>query len=412
MSSTSPDAMLVLEDGTTLRGKGFGAYGESFGEMVFNTGMTGYQETLTDPSYCGQIVAMTAPHIGNTGVNDEDPESHRVWVGGYVVREPSRIASSWRAKRSLEAELKAQGITGIAVPGTRALTMRLREHGAMRAAVSTVEDSQERLLERVLASPGMAGADLARIVTTPHPYTVSPPDGVTTRYRVAAVDLGIKAATPRNMADRGMEVRVLPATSTAADILATDPDGVFFSNGPGDPAAAGYAVAAMRGVLDAGVPLFGICFGSQILARAVGLDTYKLRYGHRGVNQPVMDLATGRVYITSHNHGFAAALPPEAEEAFDRTSSLVVPSSDVPRGVPGGERAWVHVPPGARKPFGTPFGAAAVTHVNLNDGVVEGIRLLDKPAFAVQYHPEAAPGPHDAVDLFDQFAALMDGGRK
>jgi carbamoyl-phosphate synthase small subunit len=398
MSNTTPDAMLVLEDGTTIRGKGFGAYGESFGEMVFNTGMTGYQETLTDPSYCGQIVAMTAPHIGNTGVNDEDPESHRVWVSGYVVREPSRIASSWRAQRSLEAELKAQGITGISVPGTRALTMRLREHGAMRAAVSTVEDNPQRLLERVLASPGMTGADLARIVTTPHPYTVSPPSGTKTRYRVAAVDLGIKNNTPRNMAQRGMEVKVMPATSTAKDILATDPDGVFFSNGPGDPAAAGYAVAAMRGVLEANIPVFGICFGSQILSRAVGLDTYKLRYGHRGVNQPVMDLATGRVYITSHNHGFAAALPPEADTS--RTGD-----------------DWVHVPPGAREPFGTPYGAAAVTHVNLNDGVVEGIRLLDKPAFAVQYHPEAAPGPHDAVDLFDQFAVLMstglmDGGKK
>ncbi|MGH3279577.1 MAG: glutamine-hydrolyzing carbamoyl-phosphate synthase small subunit [Trebonia sp.] len=381
MSSRDPDAMLVLEDGTTIRGKGFGARGESFGEMVFNTGMTGYQETLTDPSYCGQIVAMTAPHIGNTGVNDEDSESHRVWVSGYVVREPSRIASSWRARRSLENELKAQGITGIAVPGTRALTMRLRSRGAMRAGVSTVEDDPQRLLERVLASPGMAGADLARIVTTPQPYTVSPPDGTKTRYRVVAIDLGIKNNTPRNMAQRGMEVRVLPATSTAQDILAAGPDGVFFSNGPGDPAAAGYAVAAVRGVLDAGAPLFGICFGSQILSRAVGLDTYKLRYGHRGVNQPVMDLATGRVYITSHNHGFAAALPKDAT---------------------GGRPS---------PPFGTPYGAAAVTHVNLNDGVVEGIRLLDKPAFAVQYHPEAAPGPHDAVDLFDQFATLMDKGQ-
>jgi carbamoyl-phosphate synthase small subunit len=417
MSEREPDAMLVLEDGTTLRGKGFGAYGESFGEMVFNTGMTGYQETLTDPSYCGQIVAMTAPHIGNTGVNDEDPESHRVWVSGYVVREPSRIASSWRAQRSLEAELKAQGITGISVPGTRALTMRLREHGAMRAAVSTVEDDPERLLERVLASPGMTGADLARIVTTPHPYTVAPPAGTTTRYRVAAIDLGIKNATPRNMADRGMEVKVLPATATAAEILATDPDGVFFSNGPGDPAAAGYAIAAMRGVLDAGVPVFGICFGSQILSRAVGLETYKLRYGHRGVNQPVMDLSTGRVYITSHNHGFAAALPPEAETAFERTSGIIGSSSGVSQGVrgvvPAGDSSgWSHVPRGAREPFGTPYGAAEVTHVNLNDGVVEGIRLLDKPAFAVQYHPEAAPGPHDAVDLFDQFAVLMDGGKK
>ena len=415
MSEREPDAMLVLEDGTTLRGRGFGASGESFGEMVFNTGMTGYQETLTDPSYCGQIVAMTAPHIGNTGVNDEDPESHRVWVSGYVVREPSRIASSWRAQRSLEAELKAQGVTGISVPGTRALTMRLREHGAMRAAVSTVEDDQERLLERVLASPGMTGADLARIVTTPHPYTVAPPSGTATRYRVAAIDLGIKNATPRNMADRGMEVKVLPATSTAAEILATDPDGVFFSNGPGDPAAAGYAVAAMRGVLDAGVPIFGICFGSQILSRAVGLDTYKLRYGHRGVNQPVMDLSTGRVYITSHNHGFAAALPPGAETVFERTSDTLGSSSDVPPGVREvvlpGDNSWVHVPPGAREPFGTPYGAATVTHVNLNDGVVEGIKLLDKPAFAVQYHPEAAPGPHDAVDLFDQFATLMETSR-
>jgi carbamoyl-phosphate synthase small subunit len=409
MSNTTPEAILVLEDGTTLRGQAFGAPGESFGEMVFNTGMTGYQETLTDPSYCGQIVAMTAPHIGNTGVNDEDPESHRVWVSGYVVREPSRIASSWRARRSLDAELKAQGITGIAVPGTRALTMRLREHGAMRAAVSSVEDDPRRLLERVLASPGMTGADLARIVTTPQAYTVAPPRGTATRYRVAAVDLGIKAATPRNMAERGMEVRVLPATSSARDILATDPDGVFFSNGPGDPAAAGYAVAAMRGVLEAGVPLFGICFGSQILSRAVGLDTYKLRYGHRGVNQPVMDLATGRVYITSHNHGFAAALPPEAALLAGAAGTGGAPGTASAREPDG---AWVHVPPGARQPFGTPFGAAAVTHVNLNDGVVEGIRLLERPAFAVQYHPEAAPGPHDAVDLFDQFATLMDGGKK
>ena len=391
--TSGPDAILVLEDGTTLRGEAFGARGETFGEMVFNTGMTGYQETLTDPSYAGQIVAMTAPHIGNTGVNDEDPESNRIWVSGYVVREPARLASSWRARRGLDAELKAQGITGIAVPGTRALTMRIRERGAMRAAVSSVADDPRALLERVLASPGMAGADLARTVTTPRPYTVSPPPGTPVRYRVAAVDLGIKASTPRNMAQRGIDVRVLPATVTAAEILATDPDGVFFSNGPGDPAAADYAVTAMRGVLEAGVPIVGICFGSQILGRAIGLGTYKLRYGHRGVNQPVMDLATGRVYITSHNHGFAAALPEEAEEARE----------------PGA--AWSHVPPGARKPFGTPFGEAVVSHVNLNDGVVEGIRLLDRPAFSVQYHPEAAPGPHDAVDLFDNFCTLMDAAR-
>jgi carbamoyl-phosphate synthase small subunit len=397
MTTDGPDAILVLEDGTTLRGKGFGACGETFGEMVFNTGMTGYQETLTDPSYCGQIVAMTAPHIGNTGVNDEDPESRRIWVSGYVVREPARLASSWRARRSLDAELRAQGIPGIAVPGTRALTMRIRAHGAMRAAVSTAEDDPERLLGRVLASPGMTGADLARVVTTPEPYTVSPPPGTPTRYRVAAVDLGIKAATPRNMAERGIEVRVLPAAVTAAEILAAGPDGVFFSNGPGDPAAAGYAVAAMRGVLEAGVPTFGICFGSQILGLAIGLRTYKLRYGHRGVNQPVMDLATGRVYITSHNHGFAAALPGEAAETTETTLAS--------------GKQWAHVPAEARKPFGTPFGEAVVSHVNLNDGVVEGIRLLDRPAFSVQYHPEAAPGPHDAVDHFDQFCALMEGAR-
>ena len=337
--TASPDAILVLEDGTTLRGKGFGAHGETFGEMVFNTGMTGYQETLTDPSYCGQIVAMTAPHIGNTGVNDEDPESHRIWVSGYVVREPSRLASSWRARRTLDAELKAQDITGIAVPGTRALTMRIREHGAMRAAISAIEEDPARLLDRVLASPGMAGADLARIVTTQHPYTVSPPPGTPVRYRVAAVDLGIKASTPRYMAARGMEIRVLPATVTAAEILAGSPDGVFFSNGPGDPAAAGYAVTAMRGVLEAGVPVFGICFGSQILSLAIGLTTYKLRYGHRGVNQPVLDLATGRVYITSHNHGFAAALPsPDSESAGSPGSMGGLPVPPCPPGPPGSRR--------------------------------------------------------------------------
>ena len=277
--------------------------------MVFNTGMTGYQETLTDPSYARQIVAMTAPHIGNTGVNDEDPESRRIWVGGYVVREPARLTSSWRAARDLDAELRDQGVTGIAVRGTRALTRRLREHGAMRAAISSTEADPAALLQRVLASPGMVGADLARTVTTSEPYTVSPPAGTPARYRVAAVDLGIKASTPRYLARLGCEVLVLPADATAATILGRDPDGVFFSNGPGDPAAAGYAVQAMQGVLAAGLPVFGICLGSQILGRALGLDTYKLRYGHRGLNQPVMDLATGRVQVTSHNHGFAAALP-------------------------------------------------------------------------------------------------------
>jgi len=394
-------ALLVLEDGTTLRGTGFGADGETFGEMVFNTGMTGYQETLTDPSYCRQIVAMTAPHIGNTGVNETDPESRQAWVSGYVVREPARLASSWRATGDLDAYLRAEGVTGIAVRGTRLLTRRVRERGAMRAAISTTETSPEGLLERVLASPEMTGADLARVVSTPEPYTVRPQGQA--RYRVVAVDLGIKASTPRNLAARGCEVLVLPATSSAADILASAPDGVFFSNGPGDPAAAGYAVDAMRGVLGAGVPVFGICLGSQILARALGLGTYKLRYGHRGVNQPVLDLATGRVYITSHNHGFAAALPGERQGGpNDPGEPPVSPAAQ-------GPATWAHVPTRARQPFETPYGPAVVSHVNLNDGVLEGLRLLERPVFSVQYHPEAAPGPHDAADHFDHFCALLKG---
>ena len=382
---TAARALLVLEDGVTFRGTGYGAEGETFGEMVFNTGMTGYQETLTDPSYRGQIVAMTAPHIGNTGVNDADPESGRIWVSGYVIREPARIFSSWRAVRGLEDELRDQGITGIAITGTRALTRHLRERGAMRAAISTREADSARLLERVLDSPRMAGADLAREVSTARAYVVSPSAGTPVRYRVAAVDLGIKAATPRSMARLGCEVTVLPAAATAGEIVALRPDGVFFSNGPGDPAAVGYAAEAMRGVLGAGLPVFGICLGSQVMGRAIGLGTYKLRFGHRGVNQPVQDLRTGRVQITSHNHGFAVAMPGTAG--------------------PGEGR------PSAPARFGTDFGPAAVTHVNLNDGVVEGLRLLDAPAFSVQYHPEAAPGPHDAAGLFGEFCELMERAR-
>ena len=387
-------AMLMLEDGTAFCGAAFGAEGETFGEMVFNTGMTGYQETLTDPSYCRQIVAMTAPHIGNTGVNDTDPESGQIWVSGYVVREPSRIASSWRAQRSLQEELRTQGITGIAISGTRALTRHLRERGAMRAAISTTEDDPAALLERVLASPPMAGADLAREVSTPEPYVVAPPDGTAVRFRVAAVDLGIKAATPGAMARLGCEVHVLPATSTAAQVLALGPDGVFFSNGPGDPAAAGYAVRAMDGVLRSGRPVFGICLGSQIMGRALGLETYTLRFGHRGVNQPVQALRTGRVQITSHNHGFAVAMP----------GAAATPGSG-----PAPDAGWGGDGPPA--PFETDFGPALVTHVNLNDGVVEGLRLLDAPAFTVQYHPEAAPGPHDAAGLFGEFCDLMERSR-
>jgi carbamoyl-phosphate synthase small subunit len=405
-AAPAPDrpAILVLEDGRAFTGRAFGADGETFGEMVFSTGMTGYQETLTDPSYCGQIVAMTAPHIGNTGVNDEDPESRRIWVSGYVIREPARIASNWRSARTLEEELRAQGITGIAITGTRALTRHLRERGAMRAAISTTTADPAQLLQRVLASPPMAGADLVREVSAPAAYTVEPPPGTETRFTVAAVDLGIKAATPRQLAALGCRVHVLPATSTAADILACGldgpgtggpgtgdsgtggpgPDGVFFSNGPGDPAALDYCVDAMRGVLAAGVPLFGICLGSQILGRALGLGTYKLRFGHRGVNQPVQDLRTGRVQITSHNHGFALAMPPAGGQGTAPAPAL---------------------------PFPTDFGPAVITHLNLNDGVVEGLRLLDAPAFAVQYHPEAAPGPHDAAGLFVEFCELMQQRR-
>jgi carbamoyl-phosphate synthase small subunit len=375
-----PPAVLVLEDGTTFRGTAYGTEGEAFGEAVFNTGMTGYQETLTDPSYCRQIVAMTAPHIGNTGINDEDNESRRIWVSGFVIRTPSPSPSSWRAVRSLDDELRAAGVTAIAISGTRALTLRLRERGAMRAVISSTGAEPDTLAARVRASPPMIGADLACEVTTPEPYVVSPPSGVPVRFRVAAVDLGIKAATPLSLARRGCEVRVLPATSTAGEILALDPDGVFFSNGPGDPAACGYAVDAMRGVLAAGVPLFGICLGSQVLGRALGLSTYKLRFGHRGCNQPVKDLSTGKVQITSHNHGFAVAMPP------------------------GGSAC------GAIR-FDTEFGPAEVTHVNLNDGVVEGLRLLGAPVSAVQYHPEAAPGPHDAAGLFDAFCDLMERAR-
>ena len=364
-------AVLVLEDGRTFRGQAYGAVGETFGEAVFNTGMTGYQETLTDPSYHRQVVVMTAPHIGNTGANDEDPESSRIWVSGYVVRDPSRVASSWRSRRSLDEELAAQGVVGISGVDTRALTRHLRERGAMKVGIFSGDHLADvgALQERVAASPAMVGADLAHEVTTAEPYVV-PAQG-DTRFVVAALDLGIKTSTPRYMSEHGCEVHVLPATASGDDLLALSPDGVFLSNGPGDPATTDGPVAATKRVLEAGVPLFGICFGNQILGRALDLGTFKLRYGHRGVNQPVQDVHTGRVHVTSHNHGFAVDAP--------------VGSS-----------------------FGTPYGRAEVSHVDLNDGVVEGLRLLDARAFSVQYHPEAAPGPHDATGLFDAFARLME----
>jgi len=369
---TDRPALLVLEDGRAFRGHAYGATGETFGEAVFNTGMTGYQETLTDPSYHRQVVIQTAPHIGNTGVNDVDPESRRIWVSGYVVRDPARVPSSWRSQRTLDDDLAAQGIVGIHGVDTRALTRHLRERGAMRVGVSSVERDPEVLLQRVQDSPRMEGADLAREVTTPESYVV--PAVGDKRFTVAAMDLGIKASTPRYLAQRGVEVHVLPATATADDLLKVDPDGVFFSNGPGDPATADYAVEAVAGVLRSGTPVFGICFGNQVLGRALGFGTYKLKFGHRGVNQPVQDLATGQVHVTSHNHGFAV---------------------DAPRD----------------KPSETEYGRVEVSHVDLNDGVVEGLRCLDVPAFSVQYHPEAAPGPHDATGLFTRFADLMEANR-
>jgi carbamoyl-phosphate synthase small subunit len=365
-------AVLMLEDGRSFTGDAYGAVGETFGEAVFATGMTGYQETLTDPSYSRQVIVQTAPHIGNTGVNDEDAESRRMWVAGYVVRDPSRRSSSWRAKRTLDEELVAQGIVGISGIDTRALTRHLRDRGAMRCGIAPL-DAAEGLLDRVLASQEMTGADLAPAVSTQEAYVVSPEGSPL--YRIAALDLGIKSRTPARMAARGIEVTVHPATATADELLASGPDGIFISNGPGDPAVADYAVAAAQGVLTAGVPLFGICFGNQVLGRALGFGTYKLGYGHRGINQPVQDRATGKVTVTSHNHGFAVDAP------LDRISD-------------------------------TPFGRVEVSHVALNDQVVEGLKLLDAPAFSVQYHPEAAPGPHDADGLFDQFVSLMAASKR
>jgi len=363
-------ALLVLEDGRAFHGDAYGATGETFGEAVFNTGMTGYQETLTDPSYHKQVVVMTAPHIGNTGVNDDDPESGRIWVCGYVVRDPARTPSNWRARRSLDDELAAQGVVGISGIDTRALTRHLRERGAMRVGISSVESDPQALLARVRGSAPMAGADLAGEVSTAATYVV--PAIGQKRFTVAALDLGIKAMTPHRMAQRGIETHVLPAASGIDDLLATAPDGVFFSNGPGDPAATDGPVALLREVLERRLPFFGICFGNQLLGRALGFGTYKLKYGHRGINQPVLDRATGKVEVTAHNHGFAVDAPLDGEPT-------------------------------------TPFGRARVSHVCLNDDVVEGLECLDAPAFSVQYHPEAAAGPHDAAYLFDRFAALMEG---
>jgi len=362
-------AFLVLDDGRIFEGKSWAATGSTFGEAVFQTGMTGYQETLTDPSYHRQVVVMTAPHIGNTGVNTPDNESKKIWVAGFVVRNPSTITSNWRSEKDLEAELIDQGIVGIQGIDTRALTRHLRDRGAMRVGIfSDVEISREEMVIEVRKTEAMSGAYLCADVSTTQPYIV-PAVGVK-KFTVAAIDLGIKGATPRALAARGVEVHVLPFNSTLDEIKALNPDGVFLSNGPGDPAAMTDVVDLVREILLEEIPIFGICFGHQILGRALGFETYKLQFGHRGINQPVLDKNTGKVEITAHNHGFAIKAPTE--------------------GV-----------------FNTVFGPGEVTHVGLNDGVVEGLQLLDRGAFSVQYHPEAAAGPHDAAYLFDRFVDLM-----
>ncbi|WP_180535663.1 glutamine-hydrolyzing carbamoyl-phosphate synthase small subunit [Micrococcus luteus] len=380
MSTPTDDlALLVLEDGTVHRGRAYGARGRTLGEAVFTTGMTGYQETLTDPSYAGQIIVQTSPHIGNTGVNDADRESRAIFAAGYVVRDAARRPSNWRAERTLDEELEASGVVGIREVDTRAVTRRLRTEGSMRAGVFSGEHAarpEAELLAEVRAQPSMAGARLAESVTTEQPYVIEPAEhgweGEPVA-EIAALDLGIKAATPRHLASRGIRVHVLPAGTDMAGIRAVDPDGVFLSNGPGDPATADAQVELLRGVLDAGLPFFGICFGNQIFGRALGFDTYKLKFGHRGPNQPVLDKATGRVAITSQNHGFAV---------------------DAPLGEP------IEAPESR-------FGRVEVSHWSLNDQVVEGLRLLDRPAFSVQFHPESAAGPNDTLDLFDRFVQLL-----
>ena len=371
------DAILVLEDGKVFEGFSFGKTGETLGEIVFATGMSGYQETITDPSYAGQIVVQTAPHIGNTGMNSEDEESERIWVSGYVVRDVSRVVSNFRSERSLQDDLAASGVVGISNLDTRALTLHLRDVGVMRAGIfsgDSANHSIEILLEKVKSSEPMVGRSLSDVVSTKEKYTISPVGEMF--GRVAILDLGIKRATIKNMAARGLEVTVFPATSSAQDLLSISPDAVFYSNGPGDPSTASHQVEVLREILQLGIPFFGICFGNQLLGRALGFDTYKLAFGHRGINQPVLDRTTGRVEVTAHNHGFAVK-------------------------VDGGE--VVESPEG--------FGKVRVSHICLNDDVVEGLECLDIPAYSVQYHPEAAAGPHDANYLFDRLIELITTNR-
>ena len=362
-------AFFVLDDGRIFEGTSWAATGKTFGEAVFQTGMTGYQETLTDPSYHKQVVVMTAPHIGNTGVNAYDNESRKYWVAGFVVRNPSTLTSNWRSENDLEAELISQGIVGIQGVDTRAITRHLRDRGAMRVGIfSGLELSREEMVIEVRKQRAMSGAYLSDDVSTDSTYVV--PAIGEKKFTVAALDLGIKGATPRAMAERGIEVHVMPYNSSFADIQAINPDGVFLSNGPGDPATMTETIDLVREVLGEEIPVFGICFGHQILGRALGFETYKLQFGHRGINQPVLDRKTGKVEITAHNHGFALQAPTDSG-------------------------------------FSTVYGPGQVTHVCLNDGVVEGLELTERGAFSVQYHPEAAAGPHDAAYLFDRFVDLM-----
>jgi carbamoyl-phosphate synthase small subunit len=363
-------AFLVLDDGAIFEGESWACTGETFGEAVFATSMTGYQETLTDPSYHRQVVVMTAPHIGNTGMNTEDEESRKIWVSGFVVRNPSPVVSNWRADKSLEDDLIDNGVVGIKGVDTRAITRHLRDRGAMRVGIFSDSNlSREEMVIKVRKSPQMSGAFLSEEVTTPEKYVVSPKGEK--KFTVAAIDLGIKGATPRSMAERGMQVHVFPINTPLDKLLSINPDGIFLSNGPGDPATMTEMVAMVREILSRKIPLFGICFGHQIIGRALGFETFKLPFGHRGINQPVKNLQNGKVEITAHNHGFAVDAPLEGN-------------------------------------FNTVYGAGFVSHKCLNDNVVEGLELLETPVFSVQYHPEAAAGPHDASYLFDQFATLME----
>lgn len=366
-------AVLVLEDGNRYEGYAWGSVGETLGEVVFQTGMTGYQETLTDPSYAGQIVVMTAPHVGNTGMNDEDPESRQIWVDGFVVRDPARRPSNFRSTRSLDDDLVEQDIIGISGVDTRSLTLVLREAGVMRGGIfsgSAYELSEADQAQRVIGQESMSGRNLSERVSVHKPRVVEPVG--TCVGNLAVIDLGIKESTVHHLAARGFRVHVLPSQSTLSDVLAIDPVGLFYSNGPGDPSASARHVELLQAVLRDGLPFFGICFGNQLLGRALGFETYKLKYGHRGINQPVVDKETGHIEITAQNHGFAV---------------------DAPRD------GIVQSPAG--------FGRVRVSHLSLNDDVVEGLKALDIPAFSVQYHPEAAAGPHDSSYLFDRFRDLV-----